>query len=440
MNVDQILSLGPELAAYLGEFADCFGRSEPRGHMATYIGGQLLNLKRKNAEAMALANGTAPRTLQEFLGTDVWDERAMHVRLQHIVARDHFESDAIGILDDSGHPKNGNQTACVSRQYCGRTGKIDNCVVTVNLSLASFDTRFRVMLDSVPYLPEAWDQDPPRRQKVDIPDEVTYRPKYKIGLEQLDRARANDLWLSWLAADSWYGQKPKFLDGLRKREQRFVVEIPRNFRCWSYDPRESQRPQPAREARNLARYSRHMMRQTWTRVYLKDTDKGPLVWEAKAMPVWLELEGEVYGPWWLVRARDVRNSSQEKFFLSNASAGVPFEVILHVGFARWPVERCLQDEKSELGMSHFQVRKYPSICRHLTLTMVSHLFLARQTQRLRGEKPGDHHLPSPRCHQHSDRYIVPIARRSPGSAETAGGNRPILPATNRRRSTLSYQN
>lgn len=429
MNVEQMLSLGPELAAYLEEFAYCFGRSEPRGHMARYVRGQLLELDRKNVEVIALANGVAPRTLQEFLGTDVWDQSDMHDRFQQIVARDHIEGEVIGILDDSGHPKNGKETACVSRQYCGRTGKIDNCVVTVNLSLSSFDTRFRVMLDSVPYLPEVWDKDLQRRRKVDIPDELNYRPKYEIGLEQLDRARANGVWLRWLAADSWYGQKPKFLNGLRKRDQRFVVEIPCNLRCWSYDPRESKSPQPAKEVRNLARYSRHMLRQAWTRVYLKDTEKGPLVWEAKAMPVWQELEGEVYGPWWLMWARDVRDPRKEKFFLSNASAGVPFEVILHVAFARWPVERCLQDEKSELGMSHFQVRKYPAICRHLTLTMVSHLFLARQTQRLRGEKPGDHHLPSPGCHQHPDPNVAPLACRSPKGAERAREDRRILPAT-----------
>jgi SRSO17 transposase len=405
-----------------------------------YIRGQLLDLDRKNVEVIALVNGIAPRTLQEFLGTDVWDEKAMHDRLQQIVAGDHLESNAIGILDDSGHPKNGNQTACVSRQYCGRTGKIDNCVVTVNLSLASFDTRFRVMLDSVPYLPQVWDEDRQRRERAGIPDEVKYRSKYEIGLEQLDRARANGVWFPWLTADSWYGQKPKFLDGLRERKQRFVVEIPCNFRCWSYDPRESKQTRPAREVRNLARYSRHMMQQAWTRAYLKDTEKGPLVWEAKGMPVWLELEGEVYGPWWLVWARDVTNPIEEKFFLSNASGGVPFEVILHVGFARWPVERCLQDEKSELGMSDFQVRKYPSICRHLILTMVSHLFLARQTQRLRGEKSGDHHLPSPRCHEHPDPHATPLAYQSPGRAGAAGGDRRILPATRRRRPTLPHQN
>ena len=440
MNVEQILSLGPELASYLDEFGDCFGRSEPRGHMASYVRGQLLDLKRKSVEPIALASRVAPRTLQEFLGTDIWDEKAMRDRLQEIVGRDHLEHDAIGILDDSGHAKNGNQTACVSRQYCGRSGKVDNCVVTVNLSLSSFDVDFRVMLDSVPYLPESWDEDLSRRHKAGIPDEVRYLPKYDIALEQLDRARGNGVWFSWLLADSWYGQKPKFLDGLRKREQRFVVEIPCNFRCWSYDPRETNRPQPAREVRNLARYSRHMMRQAWTRVYLKDIEKGPLVWDAKAMPVWVELEGEVYGPWWLVWARDVTNPSEEKLFLSNASGGVPFEVILHVGFARWPVERCLRDEKSELGMSHFEVRKYPSICRHLTLTMVSHLFLARQTERLRGEKPGHHHLPSPPCHQYADPHFAAFAQRPPGSVESAGGNHRILPATKHSCSPFTHQN
>ena|SRR3989304_3469049 len=107
MNVDQIVSLGPQLADYLDEYADCFGRSEPRGHLTAYVRGQLLDLQRKSVEPMALANGIQPRTLQEFLGTDVWDEERMRDRLQGIVARDHLRDNSIGILDDSGHAKCG---------------------------------------------------------------------------------------------------------------------------------------------------------------------------------------------------------------------------------------------------------------------------------------------------------------------------------------------
>jgi SRSO17 transposase len=79
---------------------------------------------------------------------------------------------------------------------------------------------------------------------------------------------------------------------------------------------------------------------------------------------------------------------------------------LHVAFARWPVERTLEDKKSELGYSHFEVRKYQAVMRHLYITMVSHLFLARETEQLRGEKPGDHHQPGPRRRQRVGEHVV----------------------------------
>ena len=75
-------------------------------------------------------------------------------RVQIIVARDHADPQAIGILDDSGHPKSGDKTACVQRQWCANTGKLDNCVVSVHLAYTSYDTRFRAMLDSALFLPE----------------------------------------------------------------------------------------------------------------------------------------------------------------------------------------------------------------------------------------------------------------------------------------------
>jgi len=123
MTIDQILSLGPALAEFVDQFSDCFGRSEPRSHLANYIRGQLSNLPRKSVEPIATFVGVAPRTLQEFLATDAWDHEKLRDRLQQIVARDHADPQAIGIIDDSGHPKKGNKTACVSRQYCGNRGK-----------------------------------------------------------------------------------------------------------------------------------------------------------------------------------------------------------------------------------------------------------------------------------------------------------------------------
>src|SRR5882724_3856866 len=82
MTVDQILALEPALAEFLGEFADCFGRSEPREHLRHYVRGQLSNLQRKSVEPIAQFNNIAPRTLQEYLNSDVWDHPRARDRVQ----------------------------------------------------------------------------------------------------------------------------------------------------------------------------------------------------------------------------------------------------------------------------------------------------------------------------------------------------------------------
>src|SRR5439155_9528252 len=119
-----------------------------------------------------------------------------HVR--RIVIRDHADSQAIGVIDESGHPKKGDQTAGVNRQYCGNTGKIDNCVMTVHLTYTSFDGGFRTMVDSDLYLPQSWHEDRERCRRAKIPEELVYRPKYIIALEQLDRALAAGVRFSWI--------------------------------------------------------------------------------------------------------------------------------------------------------------------------------------------------------------------------------------------------
>jgi len=398
MTTDQILRLGPALAEYLDEFADCFGRSEPREHLGHYVRGQLSGLQRKSVEPIALFNNIAPRTLQEFLSSDVWDHPRARDRVQQIVARDHEDPKAIGIIDDSGHPKSGKKTAGVQWQYCGRLGKTANCVVTVQLAFSSYDTRFRTMLDTELFLPEGWSNDRERCRQAGIPDDVVYRPKHHIALELLDRAAANGVHLEWMTADIWYSEKPDFLAGLEKRHQRYVVEIPRNLRGWLYNPGPEPR-HPARGAEELCHHARPMTRQQWTPFHIKDTEKGPMVWNAKSAPFWLCRDGQVLSGYHLIWAYDPWQPEEEKWFLVWDPLEDKLETWLHVAFARWPVERTLEDKKSELGLSHFEVRKYQCVMRHLYITLVSHLFVARQTERLRGEKPGDHAESGPRRRQ-----------------------------------------
>jgi len=398
MTADQIRSLGPALSEFLGEFGDCFKSGDTCQPLRDYVAGQLSDLPRKSVEPMARLADVPPRTLQEFLSLSDWDHDLLRTRLQQVVARDHADPDAVGIVDESGHPKKGNKTACVQRQYCGTTGKVDNCVMTVHLAYASGDNAFRTMIDSDLFLPEGWDNDPRRRRAAEIPDGVHYRPKYDIALEQIRRARSNGVRLAWVTADEWYGAKGPFVTALEEMGQSFVVEVRRDLLGWLHAPaqaprggvtRRDERPRDGGGSTigNLCAHSPVMTGRPWKRFRVKDTHEGPMVWEAKAAVWWTERDGKAAGPYRLVVARDVLDRDEVKYFLSDRT-DVPLRVTLRVAFSRWPVERCLEDEKTELGLSHFECRKYPAVLRHLLVTQVSHLFLARQCVRLNAERGG----------------------------------------------------
>src|SRR5262249_37713452 len=125
MDAEQIRRLRPELGRYLRQFRDCFGNSSTRAHLPVYVRGQLSDLPRKSVEPMALAEGVAPRTLQEFLSLLEWDDGRLVDRLQQLVARDHASPRAVGVIDETGCPKKGERTPGVQRQYCGASGKIE---------------------------------------------------------------------------------------------------------------------------------------------------------------------------------------------------------------------------------------------------------------------------------------------------------------------------
>ena len=163
MTLEQIAALGRRLVVFLGLFGDCFRRGEGRRLLWVYVKGQLSDLPRKTAEAIALRFKTAPRTLQRFLESIKWDEEKLRDRCQQIVAQEHAHREAIGCVDESGTAKSGRHTVGVGRQYNGNRGKVDNCVVGVHLSYSA--PGFQVLLDSAVYLPEEFASDPVRRKK-----------------------------------------------------------------------------------------------------------------------------------------------------------------------------------------------------------------------------------------------------------------------------------
>lgn len=177
MSVEDIAKLGKLLVQFLARFSDCFVRRKGRELLHVYVRGLLSNVQRKNAEAIALDQKVAPRTLQRFLESIVWDEEKLRDCCQDIVATEYAHPDAIGCVDETGTAKSGNHTAGVKRQYNGNRGKIENCVN--NVAIAYSSPGFACLLDAQLYLPSEWTEDSARRKKTTYLMKSPSRPSRK---------------------------------------------------------------------------------------------------------------------------------------------------------------------------------------------------------------------------------------------------------------------
>ncbi len=237
-----------------------------------------------------------------------------------------------------------------------------------------------------------------------------FRTKPQIALELIDRALGNGIHVAAWTFDEFYGRDGKFLDGLEQRRQVFVGEVPGNFHGWVQKPhllrsgpkhrkkrgRRKQYPRLARrrpscEVQNLAKYSPLLRDKSWQRYRIKDTDKGPEVWEVKWAVFWRKGECGLPGRrHCLIVARNVL-TQEVKYFVANrvpGERGVTLRWLLQVAFNRWTVERCFRVAKDELGMDHYQVRGWRCLHRHFYLTQLSYLFVAHIRQQY--DAPGNH--------------------------------------------------
>jgi SRSO17 transposase len=385
MTAAQIEELGPAFADYLRQFTFCCGYTQTFHLLGVYCRGLLSDLSRKTCEPIALASGTAVRTVQQFLKDHDWSYHQTRTILQeHVAATLPTLSDdlgTVGLVDETGTVKKGTKTPGVQRQWCGERGKTENCLVTVHLGVAR--GRYKTLIDAAVFLPQSWDGDRPRCREAGIPDEIRYQPKWQLALRQVVRAEANGVRLDWLTFDEGYGDKPGFLRGLDQRGQLYVGEVPKSFRCYTARPRPRE---ASHRADDLVRHSPAFHGQPGQVFRLARQTVGDQQWQAKAVRVWLPWEARCGSrQHWLIWARNVR-TGEEKYFVSNAAADVPLERLLRVAFRRWNVEHGFRLSKGEIGFRHFEGQNYTALMRHLTLCLVTLTFVAGQAEQLRGEK------------------------------------------------------
>ena len=253
MTDQDISRLGPAFSSYLGRYRPCFLQDRIAGHFDNYCRGLLSDLPRKTVEPIALASGTAVRTLQEFLVTASWDHGLARDTLQRHLAEviGTLPADplcTVGVIDETSCVKKGGKTPGVQRQYLGCVGKVEDGIVTVHVGVAR--GRFQALLDADLYLPESWDEDRPRCEAAGIPDDVHYRAKWRIALGQLLRLHQNGVRFDWLTFDEGYGSKVPFLTVLSTVGQKFVAEVPVNFAVHTGEGGPSRRADEVLTARN----------------------------------------------------------------------------------------------------------------------------------------------------------------------------------------------
>lgn len=403
MTDQEIAGLGPAFAGYLKRYRDCFLQTRTAGHFDSYCRGLLSDLPRKSVEPIALACGTAVRTLQEFLTTADWGHEAARETFQRRVAEvlDELPDDplgTVGVIDETSCAKKGDRTPGVQRQYLGCLGKIDNGIVTVHVGVAK--GTFQALVDADLYLPESWDADRARCTEAGIPEAVRYRPKWQIAFDQVVRLDRHGVQFDWLVFDEGYGSKVPFLSALSRVGQKFVGEVPVNFAISTDEGASVQRADAVLTRADATRGRRFRLARATT---------NERVWRAVGYSVWAGGRGYT-----LVAAIN-EATGEVKYFVTNATEASVAR-ILSVAFRRATIEHSFRVAKTEAGLAHYEGRQYVGLLRHLILSLVVLGFVSIHTDRLRGEKsPGDDGAGVPGA-QHAVRGGVPPETRDGGPA------------------------
>jgi len=273
---------GPQqkrLAAYLDGLAQAAGHADRHAPLKNYCTGLLLPGERKSVEPMAarLAPDNVRRmhqSLHHLVADAPWNDAALlaRVREQVLPAMETQGSVVAWVVDDTGFPKKGTHSVGVARQYCGEVGNQENCRVAVSLSVATWSASLPIAYQL--YLPEAWAKNRKRRQQARIPDEIPFRTKPPIALEQIRQAVETDVRRGIVLADAGYGIDGQFRAGLTALELPYVVGVQSSTTVWA--PGTS--PLPAkpwsgqgRPPRLLRRDNRHLFRLSvkWRRGVLR---------------------------------------------------------------------------------------------------------------------------------------------------------------------------
>jgi SRSO17 transposase len=359
-----------------------FARSEPRRHALLYLQAIISDIPRKNGWQIAEhAKQARPYGMQRLLSRAVWDEEGVRDDLRAFVgeclspppllpsallACDEHPEDlgAIGVIDESGFPKRGTHSAGVQPQYCGATGRVENCQVGVFLSYVT--ALGHSLIDRELYLPEDWCHDPARRLAAHIPQSVTFQTKPELAKLMLARAQSAGLPIDWVVADTVYGHSPDLRLFLQEQGYAYALAVP----CTEVICVQTQQGCLLSDVATIAHHA--LSPQDWQRLSQSQGTKGQRLFDWAILP-WFQ-RGAVDGRHWLVIRRCLDDPNELAYYLVFAPLDTALSTIVQAIGARWRIEEDLEATK-DLGLDHYEVRSYVGWYRHITLVMLAYAFL-----------------------------------------------------------------
>jgi SRSO17 transposase len=315
---------------------------------------------------------TDEQALQHFISNSRWDERAVLDK----IARDANAllggtDDSFLLIDESGFPKKGRESVGVSRQWCGRLGKVDNCQTAVFAALGRGSVG--TLIDSALFLPKEWTGDRDRMKKAGVPREAqTFRTKHELALDLIERALTNGVEFSWVGFDGFYGENGQLLRMLDATGLTFMADVHRDQYVWDVDPTTDAKARPMR----VDQWVQKQSAAAWKRVLMRIGTKGEMHVELLHERVWCYQKGDDRPYLWHLIV--TRQPNRLKFSLSNAAPETSPEHLAYMQGQRYFVERALQDAKQQGGLGEYQVRGWRGWHHHTTLVMLAMLFLTEE--------------------------------------------------------------
>ena len=329
------------------------------------------------------------------------------------------------IIDDTGFPKQGAHSVGVARQYCGRLGKQDNCQVAVSLSLANSHASLPV----AHRLPKEWAQDETRRRKAGVPDDITFKTKPEIALEQIQWAYKLGLPGDVVAMDAGYGANTDLRTNITDMGLQYVAGILPNTSVWEpgnepLAPKKSTgRGRPAKLMHRSAEHQPVSVKDL--ALALPASDWRTITWREGAAEALSSRFARVRvraahrdykltdcrPEEWLLIEWPEGEKEPTKYWLSTLPSSISFHRLVDYAKLRWLIERDYEELKQEVGLGDFEGRGWRGFHHHATLSIAVYGFLISEREAFPPSRPVAEML--------IQKFAIPTGYRPRGSAAAA---------------------